>query len=64
MRLLLDTHVALWSVSNDPRLSEAARELIGGSPEGVFVSAISIWGIAIKHAFRHKRHDAMVLSGT
>jgi PIN domain nuclease of toxin-antitoxin system len=28
MKLLLDTHIALWAVSDDPRLSPQARELI------------------------------------
>ncbi|CAI8997019.1 hypothetical protein EMIT0158MI4_50372 [Burkholderia ambifaria] len=27
MRLLLDTHIFLWIVTNDPKLSARAREL-------------------------------------
>lgn len=36
MRLLLDTHAALWWLADDPRLSEAAREVIAGAEEPLF----------------------------
>lgn len=47
MRLLLDTHIYLWVVVADPRLSAKAREKIENA-EQVFVSAASIWEIGIK----------------
>jgi PIN domain nuclease of toxin-antitoxin system len=47
MRLLLDTHIYLWVVTDDPKLSSTAREHIVGA-EAVFVSAASIWEAAIK----------------
>lgn len=47
IRLLLDTHVYLWAVIADPRLSAAARAAIENA-ERVFVSAASIWEIGIK----------------
>lgn len=47
MRLLLDTHVFLWVVTDDRRLKRQVRDLIRGA-ESVFVSAASIWEIAIK----------------
>lgn len=50
MKLLLDTHIALWAVSDDPRLTPQARELIAAPRNLVFVSAVSIWEIAIKHS--------------
>jgi PIN domain nuclease of toxin-antitoxin system len=50
MKLLLDTHVALWAVSDDPRLSPKARELIAAQRNLIWVSAVSIWEIAIKHS--------------
>ena len=49
MRLLLDTHVLLWSVNADPKLKPALRDAIAAADE-VFVSAVSIWEIAIKTA--------------
>lgn len=50
MNLLLDTHVALWAITDDPRLSDAARELILAPEAIVWVSVASLWEIAIKHA--------------
>lgn len=49
MKLLLDTHIALWAVSDDPRLPPKARELIAAPRNLIWVSATSIWEIAIKH---------------
>ncbi len=50
MRLLLDTHVALWALTDDPRLSQRARVLIEDPANDILVSAASVWEIAIKHA--------------
>ena len=47
MRLLLDTHIYLWSVTDDPKLTKAARKLILEAEE-VFVSSASIWEASIK----------------
>lgn len=47
MRLLLDTHVLLWALADDARLTPAARRHIEGATE-VFVSAASFWELAIK----------------
>lgn len=47
MRLLLDTHVFLWSVFDDRKLSKSARKLIMDADE-VFVSAATIWEASIK----------------
>ncbi|MGS0896444.1 type II toxin-antitoxin system VapC family toxin [Burkholderia stagnalis] len=47
MRLLFDTHIFLWIVANDPKLSARARRLIATADE-VFVSSASIWEVAIK----------------
>jgi PIN domain nuclease of toxin-antitoxin system len=47
MRLLLDTHAFIWAVTGDRALTAAARRLMT-SAEVVFVSAVSIWEVAIK----------------
>lgn len=47
MRVLLDTHVFVWAVMDDARLSRTARDLMEGAGE-IYVSAASIWEIAIK----------------
>ncbi|MFC6313963.1 PIN domain-containing protein, partial [Paraburkholderia dipogonis] len=47
MRLLIDTHIFLWAMSGDKQLTKKA-EAIMLSAETVFVSAASLWEIAIK----------------
>jgi len=49
MRLLLDTHVALWAVSAPEELSTAAREAIVGA-ETLHLSVVSPWELVIKAA--------------
>jgi PIN domain nuclease of toxin-antitoxin system len=48
MRVLLDTHVFLWWINADPRLSTHAREIITDGENMLFLSAVSGWEIAIK----------------
>jgi PIN domain nuclease of toxin-antitoxin system len=48
MNLLLDTHVFLWWDRQDIALSEDARNAIEDPGNSVFVSAASVWEIAIK----------------
>lgn len=50
MRLLLDTHVLLWWMTNDPRLPGAVREVLQSDENDVAVSAVSVWEVAIKRA--------------
>ncbi|MBD2278582.1 MULTISPECIES: type II toxin-antitoxin system VapC family toxin [Nostocales] len=48
MGFLLDTHVLLWWLANDPKLSADVREIIRNPVNDSFVSAATIWEIAIK----------------
>jgi len=50
LNLLLDTHVALWAITDSSKLSQKAREHIQSPHTTVWVSAASVWEIAIKHA--------------
>ena len=50
MNLLLDTHVALWAITDSPRLSLDAKRLITAERTNVFVSVASLWEISIKHS--------------
>jgi PIN domain nuclease of toxin-antitoxin system len=50
MRLLLDTHAFLWWDSSDRRLPEALQSAIASPGNQVFVSAATVWEIAIKRA--------------
>jgi PIN domain nuclease of toxin-antitoxin system len=47
MRLLLDTHVFLWCIKNDRRLSKTAKAKITHAMD-VYVSSASIWEATIK----------------
>ncbi|MGH8899056.1 MAG: type II toxin-antitoxin system VapC family toxin [Egibacteraceae bacterium] len=49
MRLLLDTHALLWWLADDPALSAQTVEVIAAEAD-VYVSAVSVWEIAIKRA--------------
>ena len=49
MNILLDTHVALWAITDSPRLRAPARDLIASSSNQVWISAATIWEISIKH---------------
>jgi len=48
MKLLLDTHLLLWSAGQPNRLSAAALRLIENPANELFFSAASIWEIVIK----------------
>lgn len=50
MNLLLDTHVALWAITDSPRLNPKARDLIANPANTVWVSVASLWEITIKHS--------------
>jgi PIN domain nuclease of toxin-antitoxin system len=50
LNLLLDTQVALWAITDNPKLSQKARDLIQSPKTSVWVSVANVWEIAIKHA--------------
>jgi PIN domain nuclease of toxin-antitoxin system len=50
LRILLDTHLILWWLADNPSLSEPARVLIGHPENTVFVSAVSLWEIWLKES--------------
>lgn len=49
-RLLLDTRAFLWWLADDPALGKRAKKEIAKGANQVFVSAVSLWEIAIKRA--------------
>ena len=49
MKLLLDTHVILWALTDDPRLTPAAREMLLAPDHVLCFSAVSLWEIALKN---------------
>ncbi len=50
MRLLLDTHVLIWSVSEHERLSARVNELLSDDRNTPVFSVVALWEIAIKFA--------------
>jgi len=50
VNLLLDTHILIWALNEDPRLPDKAREFILDESNAVYYSSVSVWEIAIKHA--------------
>lgn len=52
MNLLLDTHIALWAITDNPKLLPKARELIESPKTTIWISVASIWEIAIKYSLR------------
>ena len=46
---LIDTHVLLWWLFDDPKLSRVAFELIRNPDNAIVVSSASGWEIATKH---------------
>ncbi len=49
MRLLLDTHVFLWLIAGDARLSAGTVEAIRNPDHEVVLSVVSLWEVMIKH---------------
>jgi PIN domain nuclease of toxin-antitoxin system len=49
-RFLVDTHVLLWWLADDPQLSPTARAAISDPRAEALVSAASAWEIAIKRS--------------
>ncbi len=50
MNFLLDTHVLIWALENNPTLSDGAGSSITSGENMVFVSSISVWEIGIKRS--------------
>ncbi len=50
MNILLDTHVLIWALENNPTLSANARDAIIDGSNIVFVSSASAWEMNIKKA--------------
>jgi len=60
MRVLLDTHLLLWSVAKSRRLPKQARQLLEDPANEVHFSAASLWEIVIKATLRRPDFEADV----
>ena len=50
MKLLIDTHVALWALAEPKRLPRALAERLRDGNNEVLVSVVSLWEVAIKQS--------------
>lgn len=50
MRVLVDTHILLWWLTDDPRLTSQARKLLETGKAQLWVSTVTAWELAIKLA--------------
>lgn len=57
MSLLLDTHVVIWWLADDPTLSDELKERLDHEPD-VYVSAASVWEAAIKQSIGKLKEPA------
>jgi PIN domain nuclease of toxin-antitoxin system len=48
LKVLLDTHLLLWTSVRPDRLPNAARALFGNPDNELFFSVVSVWEVAIK----------------
>ena len=48
MRLLLDTHIFIWLIDGNPKLSQTARQAIEDESNTLYLSIVSLWEITIK----------------
>lgn len=49
MKYLLDSHILIWALFSDEKLSHEAYEIINDFKNEIYYSAASIWEIGIKH---------------
>ena len=52
MKILLDTHIALWAIADTAKLSEEVIHMLESEKNEVYYSIASVWEIAIKHKIR------------
>lgn len=57
MKLLLDTHILLWALSDAPQLSVKARKLLEDESNEIYYSIASIWEIEMKYVAHPDRMD-------
>lgn len=61
MKLLLDTHIILWALNDNPKLSDLAKNLILNEENDIYYSAASIWETTIKYM---AKPDKIRISGS
>ena len=52
MKILLDTHILIWAIYDNARLSDKAKGIIENTDNEAFYSIISLWEIELKRVTR------------
>ncbi len=57
MNILVDTHIAIWIITDDPRLTSKAREILLTDGNVTYVSAVSALEVDIKTKSKNNNLD-------
>ena len=52
MKVLIDTHIALWALMDDPKMPKEAAQILMDENNEIYYSTASVWEVAIKHCIR------------
>jgi PIN domain nuclease of toxin-antitoxin system len=58
MKYLIDTHILLWIISTDSRLSKRVEKIYLNGENDVFISIASLWEISIKLSLKKLTIDS------
>ncbi len=50
MNIIVDTHAAIWFISNNKRLPQFSKKTIEDPQNDCFISIASLWEMGIKHS--------------
>lgn len=59
-RILIDTHILLWYLNGDEKLSMERREILENIDNDIFVSSMSLWEISIKISLKKLKIDLTI----
>ena len=48
MKVLVDTHIALWAITNNKQLTEKAKAILLDPENDIYISAVSAWEVDMK----------------
>lgn len=52
MKILLDTHIALWAIADTAKLSDKVIQMLETGENEIYYSMASVWEVAIKHKIK------------
>ena len=52
MKFLIDTHIALWALMDDPKMPKVAKQILMDENNDIYDSTASVCEVAIKHCIR------------